>query len=397
MFTEEVLQLEPQLLEWRRHLHRNPELSFEEYRTTAFIEETLRSFGVTDIQRPTKTGLIATITGTRPGIPAVLGIRADIDALPIQENPDTPYASEVPGVMHACGHDGHTAILLAAAKLLNAHRDQICGSVRLIFQHAEELPPGGAIELVRAGAAEGLDAMLGLHLSSVFPVGKFGVRAGALTANTDRFDITVKGRGGHCAYPEQCVDVVTTGAQLICALQTVVSRRVAANAPTVLSVCHVEAGQAYNILPDTMTITGTTRCLGPEARRFLRQEMARTVRGVTESAGADYEFAWQEGYPSVMNDEKMTNFAEAVLTDRFGKDGVFAMEPLMPGEDYPYFLEDGKRPGFFAELGSRNEAKGCAQPHHNPNYRLDEDALTYGVQYFMDVVPAMLDGRRAAF
>ena len=394
MVSQEILALEQEMIGWRRWLHKNAELSFREVQTTQFIENTLRSFGITDIERPTATGLVAKIRGTKAGKPAAIGIRADIDALPIQEKNDLPFCSQNVGVMHACGHDGHAAMLLAAAKVLQAHRDQVCGEVRLLFQHAEELPPGGAIEMVRAGAADGLDAVLGLHLSSVFPTGQFGVRAGALTANTDRFDITIHGRGGHCAYPEQCIDVVTTGAQLVLALQTLVSRRVAANAPTVLSVCQVSAGNAYNILPDSMTITGTTRCLGPAARKFMRSEMERITKGVAQSAGADYDFGWQEGYPSVMNDEKLTALAQSVLEKRFGKAQTFAMEPLMPGEDYPYFLEDGKRPGFFVELGTRNEDLGCDRPHHNPGYRMDESALKFGAQYFVDMIGTLLDGER---
>jgi len=393
-FSPEALRLEPALLKWRRTLHAHPELSFEETETTAFLEKTLRAIGVNTISHPTKTGLVAVLRGTKSGTPARIGLRADIDALPIRENSGLPFASEVPGVMHACGHDGHAAILLAAAKLLHEHPEQFCGEVRLLFQPAEELPPGGAIDMVRAGAAEGLDAVLGLHLSSAYPTGKFGVRAGALTSNTDRFDITLTGRGGHCAYPEQCVDVVVTGAQLVCALQTLVSRRVAADAPTVVSVCRLEAGTAYNILPGEMTIIGTTRCFGPEARVFLRSEMERITKGIAESAGAGWNLTWQEGYPSVVNDKTLTAAAERSIRARFGEAAVLPIGPILPGEDFPYFLENGRRPGFFVELGSRNEALGCDRPHHNPGYKLDESALLYGVQYTADLVRRLLNGTR---
>ena len=395
MLSSEVLALTPQLIAWRREMHRHPELSFQEYETTDFIERTLRSFGITEISRPCKTGLIAVVRGTKTGRPAALGIRADIDALAIQEKTGLEYASERAGVMHACGHDGHAAMLLAAAKLLQESRDSFCGEVRLLFQHAEELPPGGAIEMVRAGAADGLDAVLGLHLSSVFPTGAFGVRVGMLTSNVDRFDITLRGKAGHCSYPEQCLDVVPAGAQLISALQTVVSRRVAAVAPTVLSICQVTAGNAYNIIPDRMTLTGTTRCFGPEARRFMRAEMERMTQGVALSAGLQYDFQWQEGYPSVVNDTALTKTASGVIAARFGEESVLSIDPLMPGEDYPYFLEDGRRPGFFVELGTRCAEKHCDQPHHNPLYRMDEDALPRGVQYYCDMVRLLLDGSRA--
>ena len=396
MFESDVLQQESALIASRRQLHEHPELSFQEFETTDYLEKELRAMGADELSRPCKTGLIAVIRGQKPGSAATLGVRVDIDALPIQEDNDLPYRSKTPGVMHACGHDGHAAIGLALARLLCARRDQFCGSVRLLFQHAEELPPGGAIEMVRAGAADGLDALLGIHLSTTFPSGHFGVRPGALTANTDRFDITIRGKGGHCALPETCIDPVVTGAQLILALQTLVSRRMAAVDPAVVSVCQVSAGNAYNIIPNTMTLAGTTRCLGPQARAFLHAEMEKLVRGITQAAGAGYEFSWQDGYPSVMNDEKLTKLAEQLIELRFGADYVLHIPPLMPGEDYPYFLQDGKRPGFFVELGTRNAACGSDQPHHNPRFKIDEDCLKYGLQFLLDMTLRLLDGTRDA-
>ena len=396
MFEPDVLRQEDALIACRRRLHERPELSFHEFETTEYLENALREMGVDELSRPCKTGLIATIHGTKPGSAATLGVRADIDALPIQEDNDLPYRSKTPGVMHACGHDAHAAIALTLARLLCARRSELCGTVRLLFQHAEELPPGGAIEMVRAGAAEGLDAVLGIHLSTTFPSGHFGVRAGALTANTDRFDITILGKGGHCALPETCIDPVVTGAQIILALQTLVSRRMAAVDPAVVSVCQASAGNAYNIIPNTMTLTGTTRCLGPQARAFLHAEMERIVRGITQAAGAGCEFSWQDGYPSVMNDEGLTKLAEQLIEARFGAERVLHISPLMPGEDYPYFLEDGKRPGFFVELGTRNAACGSDQPHHNPHFKIDEDCLKYGVQFLLDMALRLLDGTRDA-
>ena len=396
MFEPDVLRQEDALIACRRRLHERPELSFHEFETTEYLENALREMGVDELSRPCKTGLIAVIHGTKPGSAATLGVRADIDALPIQEDNDLPYRSKTPGVMHACGHDAHAAIALTLARLLCARRSEFCGTVRLLFQHAEELPPGGAIEMVRAGAAEGLDAVLGIHLSTTFPSGYFGVRAGALTANTDRFDITILGKGGHCALPETCIDPVVTGAQIILALQTLVSRKMAAVDPAVVSVCQANAGNAYNIIPNTMTLTGTTRCLGPQARAFLHAEMERIVRGITQAAGAGCEFSWQDGYPSVMNDEGLTKLAEQLIEARFGAERVLHISPLMPGEDYPYFLEDGKRPGFFVELGTRNAACGSDQPHHNPHFKIDEDCLKYGVQFLLDMALRLLDGTRDA-
>ena len=187
-----------------------------------------------------------------------------------------------------------------------------------------------------------------------------------------------------------------TGAQIILALQTLVSRRMAAVDPAVVSVCQASAGNAYNIIPNTMTLTGTTRCLGPQARAFLHAEMERIVCGITQAAGAGYEFSWQDGYPSVMNDEGLTKLAEQLIEARFGAERVLHISPLMPGEDYPYFLENGKRPGFFVELGTRNAACGSDQPHHNPHFKIDEDCLKYGVQFLLDMVLRLLDGTRDA-
>ncbi len=393
-FSNAVLALEPQMLAWRRHLHAYPERSFEEVETTAFLERELLAIGVDKIERPTKTGLVARVFGSGAGKPAVVGVRADIDALPMPEENDLPYRSTVEGVMHACGHDGHAAMLLALAKLLVNARTSFCGEARLIFQHAEELPPGGAVELLRAGAVEGVDAMLGLHLSSNFDTGVFGVKSGVLTAAVDRFNVLVRGRGGHCAFPEQCNDPVVAAAETVLALQTIVSRRVAAGEPAVVSVCEVHAGTAYNIIPNEARLTASVRSFGAETRALLEREARRVAEGVARAHGCESELIWEAGYPSVVNDEHLTRFASARIEARFGKAKLLPIGCIMPGEDYAYFLEG--RPGFFVELGTRNTAKGCDAPHHNPHYRLDEDALRFGLQYEYDMVRALLDGTRAA-
>ncbi|NCB29717.1 MAG: amidohydrolase, partial [Clostridia bacterium] len=228
MFDPEVAALEFDLITWRRYLHQNPELSFEEINTTRWLEQMLREIGVDEIIRPTNTGVVARIFGTKEGNPAIVAFRADIDALPIREENDLPYCSRNDGVMHACGHDGHASMLLALAKLLCEHRESICGEARLIFQHAEELPPGGAIELARAGVLENVEAVFGLHLSSGFDTGVFASKSGVLTSNVDRFTVKVAGRGGHCAFPEQCADPLLAASEIVLALQSIVSRRVAA-------------------------------------------------------------------------------------------------------------------------------------------------------------------------
>ena len=390
VLSPEVLAIEPELIVWRRHLHRNPELSFEEYATTEFIEEKLRSFGIEEIDRPTNTGVVAHIHGTMAGEPSVAAFRADIDALPMPERTGLPFASRVENVMHACGHDGHTAMLLAAAKILSGSRQSFCGEARLIFQHAEEQPPGGAIEMQRAGVMTGADALFGLHLSSAFPSCVFGVKGGPLTSNVDRFDITITGKGGHCAMPEQCIDPVTAASELVMSLQTIVSRRIAATEPAVISVCHLTAGNAYNIIPDTAFLSGTARTFTKECRELVEREIRRIAKAVTEACGASAEVEWLKGYPSVYNDPFLTHMGDEVICARFGKSGRMDIGCIMPGEDFSYFQEHC--PGFFVELGTRNTEAGCDRPHHNSFYRMDEQALAAGAQYEVDILRTFLNG-----
>lgn len=392
MFDPEVRAIEPDLIHWRRHLHQHPEVSFEETQTTLWLEQRLREMGIDAIDRPTKTGLVAHIFGTKPGKPAVVAFRADIDALPMQEKNDLPYASANAGAMHACGHDGHAAMLLGLARMLHEHRESFCGEARLIFQHAEELPPGGAIELVRAGALEGAEAVLGLHLSSAFGSGMFALKEGVLTSNVDRFTVTVTGRGGHCAFPEQCADPLLAASEIVTALQTIVSRRIPANEPAVVSVCEFHAGTAYNIIPNEAVLNASVRSFGAQTRQLIEREARTICESVAAAHGCTARLDWFDGYPSVVNDAKLTTEAKRVIVERFGAARTQTIGVIMPGEDFSYMLAG--RPGFFVELGTRNAEKQTDAPHHNPRYRLDEDALVYGVQYQYDFARALLDGTR---
>lgn len=392
MFDPEVRAIEPELIAWRRHLHQHPEVSFEETQTTLWLVERLHEMGVDSIDRPTETGLVAHIFGTKPGKPAVAAFRADIDALPMQEDNDLPYCSTSVNAMHACGHDGHAAMLLALARILYLHRESFCGEARLIFQHAEELPPGGAIELVRAGALDGAEAVLGLHLSSGFETGMFALKGGVLTSNVDRFTVTVTGRGGHCAFPEQCADPLLAASEIVLSLQSIVSRRIPATEPAVVSVCEFHAGTAYNIIPNEAVLNASVRSFGESTRQLIEREARTICESVAKAHGCTARLDWFSGYPSVVNDAKLTAEAERVISTRFGKAQMQSIGVILPGEDYSYML-DG-RPGFFVELGTRNAEKQTDAPHHNPRYRLDEDALLYGVQYQYDFARALLDGTR---
>ncbi|MDP3448662.1 MAG: amidohydrolase [Eubacteriales bacterium] len=395
MFDPEVCAIESDLIAWRRHMHQHPEVSFAEALTTLFLEGLLRSFGVDEITRPTKTGLIAHIYGEKAGKPAVVAFRADIDALPIQEENDLPYCSANAGVMHACGHDGHAAMLLALARLLCQNRESFCGEARLIFQHAEELPPGGAIELVRAGALAGAEAALGLHLSSNFDTGAFGIKSGVLTSNVDRFTVTVTGRGGHCAFPEQCADPLLAASEMVLSLQSIVSRRVPAQEPAVLSVCEFHAGTAYNIIPSEAMLNASVRSFGEETRALIEREARNICKSIAIAHGCTAQLEWHGGYPSVVNEPKLTAEAERVIAARFGEAQMQPIGVIMPGEDFSYMLNG--RPGFFVELGTRNPALQTDAPHHNPRYRMDEAALLYGVQYQYDFARALLDGTRRSW
>lgn len=380
----EVKQLHEQIIEWRRHFHQNAELSFEEYKTSDFIEEKLKSFGNIEISRPTKTGVIGKIYGKKEG--PVIALRADIDALPMTETNDLPFVSVNKGAMHSCGHDGHAAMLLGIAKLFSEKTEQLKGTLVCIFQHAEEVPPGGAIEMVRAGVMEGVDEIYGIHLSSNYPTGKFGVVSGPLTSATDRFDIKVIGKGGHSSLPEQCVDPIVAAAQIVTGLQNIVARRISAYDTAVLSVCQIHGGDAYNIIPGEVTITGSVRTFSKELRNNMPVMIKEISDGIAASMGAKCEVSYERGYDSVINDEALTDTAREVIADWFGQEAVLEIQPVMPGEDFSAFTEAAGCPGVFIEIGTRNEEKGTTRPHHNTTYLMDEDGLYYGTAFFAAMI-----------
>ena len=387
-FKAEAEALFPQTVAWRRHFHRHAELSFQEFETTAFLEARLRELEGVEISRPTRTGLVARIRGGQPG--RTIAFRADIDALPITECNGLDFASERPGAMHACGHDGHAAMQLALAVLASRHRAALRGDLVLIFQHAEELPPGGAAELYEAGVMDGVDELYGCHLSSAFPTGSFGLRAGALTAATDRFDLKIIGKGGHSAMPETCVDPILTGAEVITALQSVVSRRVRALEPVVLSVCQVCAGDAYNVIPQEMTVTGSLRTFSQEMRAQVPRWIEQIASGVCAGAGARCECTFERGYASVVNDPALTAGVEEGLAAWFGPGHILHIDPVMPGEDFSALQKNC--PACFVEIGTRDEAKGTDKPHHNPAYLMDEEGLRYGLGLLASILAARMGG-----
>jgi amidohydrolase len=354
---------------WRRHLHAHPELSFREHETARFIRETLASFGGLEIDRPTATSVVARLRGGRPG--RTLALRADIDALPIQEQSGVEFSSRREGVMHACGHDGHAAMLLAVARLLVAKRAELSGEVRFLFQHAEEVPPGGAAELVTAGALEGVDAVVGCHLRSTLEVGKVAVLDGVCTAAADTFSVRIRGRGGHAAFPHKTVDPIAVSAQAITNLQHIVARTTSPLDSIVVSVTRIAAGTADNIIPETSEFGGTVRSYRQEARERTRQAIARVLNGVTAAHGATYELDYLDGYAPVVNDPHLA----AIVREAARADRVVEAEPIMAGEDFSAYLRVA--PGCFFFLGAGDEH---ALPHHHPRFTIDERALPIGIE-----------------
>ncbi|MEH7344358.1 M20 family metallopeptidase [Bacillus sp. JJ1532] len=371
--------LKQEVITWRRYLHHNPELSFHEEQTAQYVFETLESFGNLELSRPTKTSVMARLIGTQPG--KTLAIRADMDALPIQEENTFEFASKNPGVMHACGHDGHTAMLLGTAKILSGLQDQIKGEVRFLFQHAEELFPGGADEMVEAGVMDGVDLVIGTHLWSPLEFGKVGIVYGPMMAAPDTFWITVNGRGGHAALPHQTIDSIAIAAQVVTNLQHIVSRNTDPLDNLVISVTQFIGGTTHNVIPGSVQICGTVRSFDPSLRESIPGKMERVVKGITEAHEASYDFKYQFGYRPVINHEEVTSVVEETVREVFGEEAIDMMKPNMGGEDFSAFMK--KAPGCYFYVGAGNEEKGITYPHHHARFTIDEDALEIGVKTFL--------------
>jgi amidohydrolase len=379
----EIQALQPRLVEWRRHFHQRPELGFRERLTAEAIAQKLQEWGIEHQTEIAETGIVAIIPGNRPG--PVLAIRADMDALPIQELNQVPYRSLHDGVMHACGHDGHTAIALGTAYYLSQHPD-FAGTVKLIFQPAEE-GPGGAKPMVEAGVLKNpdVDAIIGLHLWNNLPLGSLGVRDGAMMAAVELFDCTIKGRGGHGAMPHQTVDSIVVGAQVVNALQTIVSRNIDPLKAGVVTIGSFHAGHARNVIANTAKLQGTVRYFDPGLEGFFEQRMEQIVSGVCQSHGASYELDYQRIYPPVVNDPAIASLirsvAETVIETPLG---IVPDCQTMGGEDMSFFLQEV--PGCYFFLGAANIERDLAYPHHHPRFDFDETVLGMGVEIFVRCV-----------
>ncbi len=366
-----------QVVAWRRHLHMHPEVAFHEVETSQFVFDTLSAIEGLTVTRPTKTSVLAVLRTDRKG--PVLMVRADIDALPILEENDISYRSTREGQMHACGHDGHTAIVLGLATLLTRHRDRLNGEVRFIFQHAEELAPGGAEELVQLGVMNGVNQVIGLHLWASLETGRIGIISGAAMAAPDNFRCHIIGKGGHAAIPQDCIDPIAIGSQVVTALQQIVSRGVDPLDPLVVSVTQFIAGTTFNVIPNSAFIAGTVRTFDAELRKTVPAQMERLIAGITSAFGATYEFTYEHGYRPVVNHPALAERLRGVVTRTFDESTLIDLRPTMGGEDFSAYQQ--RAPGVFAFVGAGNVADGIVHPHHHPRFQIDERSLPIGLRY----------------
>lgn len=387
--TENLIRdVHDEVIRWRRHIHANPDLSFQEKPTADFISRELANLPELTISRPLENSVVAVLQGEKPG--PMWALRADIDALPLQEESGEAFSSTKPGVMHACGHDAHTSMLMGAAKVLCHLRSQLCGSIKFIFQPAEEVPPGGARELVEKGVVDDVEKIFGLHVFPTSPTGNITLKEGVYVASSDNFDITIFGRGGHGSMPQFCIDPVVIGAEVVTALQNVVARNLdPINAP-VLTIATFQAGDSYNVIPDSARLAGTVRTHNQQVREQVPQLVQRIVEGVVSAHGARCEIRWQQGY-AVGNNHADTNaIAKAAIAAHFEEGTLqLADRALFGSEDFSSYQE--KVPGTFLFIGCGNEEKGAVWNVHNPHFRIDEAALAVGVKTHVALVSPLFE------
>jgi amidohydrolase len=368
---KEVEGLERALVEWRRDFHRHPEVEFEERRTSQVIRKFLEDLGLS-VRAAAGTGLIAVLEGQPGG--RTVALRADMDALPLTEEGDKEYISQNPGAAHACGHDGHMAILMGTAKILGRWKERFHGRVVFLFQPAEEKPPGGAKPMVEAGALEGVDAVFGLHLWQLLPTGCVGIVKGPMMANSDSFSIAVKGRGGHGSMPQATVDPILAASHLVVNAQSIVSRNVDPFKPCVVSFGMIRGGTTFNIIPGEVTLIGTVRSFQPEVQKLAETRLREIAEETCRIFGATCAFEYEKGYPALVNHADMVDLVLRVTRQTLGEEKIRPFEPIMGGEDFAYYLQ--KIPGAFFFLGMGD---GQPYPHHHPAFDIDERALPQGV------------------
>lgn len=380
----EIQNLQEQLVKWRRGIHQRPELAFKEKLTSEFVISKLQEWGIPHQTKIAQTGVAAIIEGKTPG--KVLGIRADMDALPIDEENEVSYRSQHDGIMHACGHDGHTAIALGTAYYLWQHRENLTGTVKIIFQPAEE-GPGGAKPMIEEGVLKNpdVDAIIGLHLWNNLPLGTIGVREGALMAAVELFQCHIQGKGGHGAMPHQTTDAIVVGSQVVNAVQSIVARNIDPTDSAVVTVGEFKAGSAMNVIADSAYLSGTVRYFNPALEGYIAQRVEEIIAGACQSHGASYDLNYWRIYPPVINNPRITELVRSVANNVVETPiGVVPECQTMGGEDMSFFLQEV--PGCYFFLGAANASLGLNYPHHHPRFDFDETALSMGVEMFVRCV-----------
>lgn len=383
-----IAEMKDWLIEIRRTIHMHPELGFEEIETSKLVAQWLEKFGLEVKTGIAKTGVVGLLRGVQPG--KTVAIRADMDALPIEEANEVPYRSQIKGKMHACGHDAHTTILLGVARFFSSLRDQIKGNIKWIFQPAEEGGGGGKL-MTEEGVLEDpkVDAIFGAHVYPDLSIGQVGIHEREGLAATDRFIIKLIGKGGHGAYPHLCKDPILAAGHLITQIHSIVSRNVPPLDSAVITIGKISGGTAFNIIPDEVELIGTVRSLTPQVREILKNRLEEEVQGIARSFAIDYQFTFNYGYPALINDPTMSRLVANVCARAMGQEKVIYVKPSMGGEDFAYYLQ--KVPGAFFRLGCRNEQKGIIQTFHNANFNIDEDVLPFGVEVFVRIIDEFLE------
>lgn len=387
---DRATELSQRIIDIRRELHRYPEISFKEYRTTEFITKLLVQAGIEIVPWGGDTGVVGLLKGTKPG--PVVALRADIDALPVEEENECSYRSLHPGVMHACGHDSHTASLLGAALILAELRESLAGTVKFIFQPAEEIN-AGAKAMIEQGVLSNpaVDVIFGLHNTPSIPAGQVGCKEGPLMAAVDTTFLTIKGIGGHGAIPHKTRDPIMAAAAVIQGLQTIVSRQVDPLSSAVISFGTIQGGHANNVIPEKVELTGTVRTFDPALRAEMPDKMCKVINGIAQAMDTEADFVYRKDLPAVFNSPELTKWCREVLEQVFG-DGVIVPTPGMGGEDFAIFQE--KVPGVFLWLGVGNTAKGIVHQWHNPRFDIDEEALKYGAAALAQLAHTYLENKK---
>lgn len=365
-------------VQWRHHLHQNPELSFKEYKTSKYVADMLRSFGNIEVVRPTETSVIGILRGGNPG--KTVGFRADMDALPVQEETGFFFASRTPGVSHACGHDMHTAMLLGTAKILASMQKELPGTVYFIFQPGEEKSPGGALSIIKSGVLKGVDAIFGAHVMPQEPAGSIGILpAGAASSSSDGFFLTIQGKGSHGSMPQLGVDPIVTGSEIVMALQSVVSRNATPGDMAVITVGKFQSGNAPNVIPDKAELGASIRSVTPETRKLLEERTRTVIDHLCKANGAQYKLDYVLGYPAIQNNGTLRELAKKAAIKAVGEKNVFDSPRISASEDFSYYAQ--VTPTYFMTISS-----GDGPANHNPGFKADDGAILNGIRTEVQVI-----------